>query len=221
LEGGSCRCVIYNPVITTESLAKALQPAGHPWLDENEYPVILAVGRLTEQKNHELLIRAFAQVIKQRKVRLVILGEGELRPRLQHLINIMGLADVVDMPGFVPNPLSYMNRAAVLAMSSSWEALPTSLIEALSLGVPVVSTNCPSGPAEILKDGQWGRLVQPDNPAAFARALLESLDSGRKTVPPESWQAYREEIAVQNYLDAIEKSGLCHRPQVVAKPLMS
>lgn len=213
--------VIYNPVITTENLAKALQPAGHPWLDENEYPVILAVGRLTEQKNHELLIRAFAQVIKQRKVRLVILGEGELRPRLQHLINIMGLADVVDMPGFVPNPLSYMNRAAVLAMSSSWEALPTSLIEALSLGVPVVSTNCPSGPAEILKDGQWGRLVQPDNPAAFARALLESLDSGRKTVPPESWQAYREEIAVQNYLDAIEKSGLCHRPQVVAKPLMS
>jgi glycosyltransferase involved in cell wall biosynthesis len=195
--------VIFNPVIALHAPDEAQKPVTHPWLQNRDVPVILAVGRLTEQKNHEHLIRAFALVRKQFVARLVILGEGELRSQLQFLIHELKLEDTVDMPGYVADPLSYMSRVAVVALSSKWEALPTVLIEALSMGVPVVSTDCPSGPREILNNGQWGRLVPVGNVETLAQALLEVLSSVAPVLPSECWYPYRIDVATCKYLDAL------------------
>ncbi|MGB9554008.1 MAG: glycosyltransferase, partial [bacterium] len=142
--------VIYNPVITPELFAKAEEPVDHPWFRPGEPPVILGVGRLTAAKDFPTLIRAFALVHKERPARLMILGEGEDRPELEALVRELGLEQDVALPGFVENSYKYMKRAAVFVLSSRWEGLPTVLIEALALGTPVVSTDCPSGPKEIL-----------------------------------------------------------------------
>lgn len=167
--------VIYNPVIQDELFEKAKEPVAHPWLTPGEEPVFLAVGRLVAEKNFELLIRAFAKVRREKASRLLILGEGPERPRLQSLVRSLGLSEFVDMPGFVPNPYPYMVRASALVLSSLYEALPTVLIEGLALGVPIVATDCPFGPAEILEEGRWGRLVPMADEAALAQAMLEVL----------------------------------------------
>jgi len=167
--------VIYNPVITPELFAKAEEPVGHPWFRPGEPPVILGIGRLTEAKDFPTLIRAFALVRKQRPARLMILGEGEERPKLEALVRELGLEKDVALPGFVDNPYKYMKRAAVFVLSSRWEGLPTVLIEALALGTPVVSTDCESGPAEILDGGKYGKLVPVADIEGLAKAIDEAI----------------------------------------------
>lgn len=166
---------IYNPVVTEELFWKAEEPLEHPWFAPGEPPVVLGVGRLAPEKNFLLLIRAFAKVRQRVPSRLLILGEGPERPALEALVRGLGLEGHVAMPGFVPNPYPYMRRAAVLALSSAWEALPTVLIEAMALGTKVVSTDCPYGPAEVLEGGRWGWLVPVGDEAALATALEEAL----------------------------------------------
>lgn len=151
--------VIYNPVVTPDLFSKAEEPLEHPWFRPGQPPVILGMGRLSQQKGFDILIRAFAQVRALRPSRLLILGEGENRSELERLVRDLKLSSDVSLPGFVPNPYAYMKRAAVFVLSSRWEGLPTVLIEALALGTTVVATDCPSGPAEILEGGHWGRLV--------------------------------------------------------------
>ena len=168
--------VIYNPVVSEELFVKAKQPLNHPWFCKGEPPVILATGRLTPLKDFTTLIRAFALVRKERPARLMILGEGKDRARLEALVRELGLEKDIALPGFVDNPYQYMKRAAVFVLSSRWEALPTALIEAMACGCPVVSTDCPSGPAEILENGKWGRLVPVQSPEPLARAILETLE---------------------------------------------
>ena len=138
-------------------------------------PVILGAGRLTAQKDFGTLIRAFARVRREIDARLVILGEGEDRQALETLIHDQGLRDRVDMPGHVENPFKYMARATVFALSSRWEGPGHVLIEALALGTPVVSTDCPSGPREILFDGRAGLLAPVGDSDAIASAILEVL----------------------------------------------
>ncbi|TDA69508.1 MAG: glycosyltransferase [Clostridia bacterium] len=168
--------VIYNPVVTPELLEKAREPLDHPWFAPGQPPVILSVGRLTAAKDYPTLIRAFALVRAERPARLVILGEGEERPRLESLVRELHLEAYVALPGFVENPYAYMTCASVFVLSSAWEGLPTVLIEALALGTSVVSTDCPSGPQEILEGGRWGKLVTPGNPEELARAILATLE---------------------------------------------
>ena len=167
---------IYNPVVTEELLLKRLEPVPHPWFTETT-PVILGVGRLTEQKGFATLVRAFAELRQTRPARLVILGEGEDRAALQSLVGELGLTQDVDMPGFVDNPFAYMANASVFALSSAWEGLPGVLIQALACGCPVVSTNCPSGPSEVLDGGRYGELVPVGDAGALAAALLRTLES--------------------------------------------
>lgn len=167
---------IYNPVVTDTMLARSRQPVEHPWFGADEPPVILGIGRLTAQKNFSLLIRAFAQLHSQRNMRLMILGEGELRSELEALINKLGLEEDVALLGFVNNPYAYLRQSAMFALSSVWEGLPTVLIEAMACGVRVVSTDCPSGPSEILENGKWGRLVPMGDVDALAKAIAETLD---------------------------------------------
>jgi glycosyltransferase involved in cell wall biosynthesis len=192
--------VIYNPVIGTAPLKEAPNFSNHPWLGERNYPLIVAVGRLTAQKDFGMLLRSLALMRHQSAARLIILGEGEQREELQHLAAELGLSEIVDMPGFVPNPCSYMAHATVVALSSRWEALPTVLIEAMACGTRVVSTDCPSGPSEVLAGGKYGRLVPVGDAAAMASALLDVVQGKVAPPPPESWKPYLIEKVAEDYL---------------------
>jgi len=169
--------VIYNPIVDDRLLKKAEEPLDHPWFREGESPVILAAGRLHISKDFPTLLRAFALVRKQIPARLVILGEGEERKELENLAQELGIREHLDLPGFVENPYKYMKRATVFVLSSQWEGLPTVLVEAMACGCPVVSTDCPSGPREILEDGEYGILVPPKDPEGLARGILQVLEN--------------------------------------------
>jgi glycosyltransferase involved in cell wall biosynthesis len=195
--------LLYNPVVTPEVRRKALEPLDHPWFMPGEPPVILAVGRLTQQKDFPTLLQAFAQERRARPARLLILGEGPDRPKLEALVNVLGLSADVALPGFVQNPYAYMRRAGVYVLSSRWEGLPTVLIEALYCGNPVVATDCPSGPQEILAGGKHGALVSMGDAAALAAAITAAL-SGQVAPPaPESWQPYALETVAAQYIDLL------------------
>jgi glycosyltransferase involved in cell wall biosynthesis len=154
-----------------------------------------------------LLIEAFALAKQQCPARLIILGEGELRQSLEQTIGELGLKGSVELPGFVANPRSFMSRAAVIAMSSDWEALPMTLIEALSLGKPIVATDCPSGPGEILAGGKYGRLVPAGNAGALAEAICDGLKGKIPSPPTESWQRYRVESITGEYVALFEEAA--------------
>lgn len=168
--------VIYNPVATAEISAKAQEPSPHPWLVCKEVPVVLAVGRLTELKGFHTLIRAVALLKRRVECRLIILGEGEQRAELERSISQLGLERSVDLPGFVSNPFSYVKQADVFVLSSLWEGFGMVIAEALSVGTPVVATDCPSGPAEILERGRHGRLVPVGDPEAMALAIEKTIN---------------------------------------------
>lgn len=167
--------VIYNPIVTPEIEERAAEPVDHPWFRDGAPPVAVSVGRLTRQKNYPLLLRAFARVRRRCEARLTILGKGEERERLESLASELGVAGDVWMPGFVDNPFAYLARASAFVLSSDWEGLPSVLIEALAVGCPVVSTDCPSGPREILEQGRWGRLVPTGDSERLAEALAATL----------------------------------------------
>ena len=196
--------VIYNPVVNDGLLEAANEEAAHPWLVEGQCPLILGAGRLTEQKDFSTLLRSFARVREHRAARLMILGEGEQRESLEALVRRLGLEEHVRMPGFVTNPFAYMARASVFALSSAWEGLPGVVIQALACGCPVVSADCPSGPAEILGNGRYGRLVPVGDHDAMAQAILETLDA-----PPNSNLLRRRAMdfhidkAVEQYLEVM------------------
>ncbi len=191
--------VIYNPVIDHELRKKAAEPIDHPWFQKNQPPVILAVGRLSPEKDYPTLVRAFQLLRRRFPARLLILGDGPERTRLTHLIHNLGLTTYVSLPGFVMNPYPYMSHAAVFVLSSLVEGLPGALIEAMACGCRLVSTDCPSGPSEILKDGQYGKLVPMQNPEEMAAAILESLTLPPPT-PDQAWlQQFTVEEGVKNY----------------------
>ena len=167
---------IYNPVFRPDMLTLARAPLEHAWFAPGAPPVILGIGKLKPQKDFGCLIRAFARVRAVRPARLLILGEGSQREALLSLAGQLGVADDIALPGFVANPFAYLGRAAVFALSSAWEGLSNVIIEALACGCPVVSTDCPSGPAELLGRGAYGSLVPVGDDTALAQALLASLD---------------------------------------------
>ncbi|MBK7452747.1 MAG: glycosyltransferase [Anaerolineales bacterium] len=192
--------VIYNPIVTPDLQNKSEVPLEHPWFKEGAPPVILAVGRLTDQKAFDVLIRAFSLVIKKGPTHLLILGEGENRFALQSLINQLGLEQDVILLGFVQNPYQFMARASIFVLPSRWEGLPTVLVEALYLGLPIVATNCPGGTGEILKDGQFGRMVPVDDPLALAEAIQGTINVRRSTPASESWQPFHLDFVVDRYI---------------------
>ena len=193
--------VIYNPVIGADMLSRANEPPDHPWLNTQGIPVIVAIGRLTFQKDFSTLIEAVALLRKKTNARLIILGEGEMRSELHTLASRLNIKDCVDFPGFVVNPCCFMRRAAVVALSSRWEALPTVLIEALHCGARVVSTDCPCGPSEILVQGKYGRLVPVADATALSLALYEAISGNTPLAPAESWEPYLIDTAARHYLD--------------------
>src|SRR5690349_12244740 len=192
--------VSLNPVITPDLLALGATPLANPWLEAGQPPVVLGIGRLERQKDFPTLIRAVALLRRRRPVRLLILGEGSQRPALEALIQQSGLQGDAALPGFVDNPYGYLSRARVFALSSIFEGLPTVLIEALALGTPVVSTDCPTGPREILEAGRLGRLVPMGDPAALAEAIAATIDEPLPPPAGEDLAAYRQAEAVDSYI---------------------
>lgn len=196
--------VIYNPVITPELMALARQAPDHPWFAPGEPPVIVAVGRLTRQKDFPTLIRAFAELRQRRCARLIILGEGEDRPALEGLATELGVTDDIALPGFRENAIAYMAGSALFVLSSAWEGLPTVLIEALAAGTRVVSTDCPSGPREILQGGRLGALVPVGDVPRLTEAMLEVLDCPGAPASPAALTPFTRDAAVDHYLRLIE-----------------
>jgi len=197
--------VIFNPVIRPDLLRLGKAPPAHPWLAPGEPPVVVGIGRLERQKDFPTLIRAVALLRQELQARLLILGEGDERPVLEALVDALGLRDAVALPGFVENPYAFLSRAAVFALSSTHEGLPTVLIEALALGTPVVSTDCRTGPREILEDGRLGRLVPVGQPERLATAVAETLAEGPAPVPAERLRPYTQAEAVDNYVRLFER----------------
>lgn len=194
---------IYNPVITPELFTSAEEPVDHPWFISPDVPVLIGVGKLEAQKDFPNLIRAFAKVRQVRPARLVILGWGPDRPELEALIQELGVQDDIDLLGYVQNPYAYMARSSVFALSSAWEGLPTVLIEAMALGIPVVSTNCESGPSEILADGKYGYLTPVGDSNALAEAILQVLVGNPKPVSTVWLDQFRLEVATDRYLQVL------------------
>lgn len=171
---------IYNPVVTPDIDGLAAQPIAHPWFAADQPPVVLAVGRLVEEKDFCTLVEAFSRLRRKNvSARLVLLGDGEERLRLREQAEQLGFAADIDIHGWVTNPYAYMARAGVFVLSSLFEGLPVALIEALACGCPVVATDCPSGPREILEHGAYGPLTPVGDAVALATAIEQVL-----TVPP-------------------------------------
>jgi len=191
---------IYNPVITPELKDLAMEYACD-WLTPGSPPVILAVGKLHPAKDLLSLLRAFARVRKVINARLIILGEGEQRVKLLNQAQDLGISDNLSMPGFVKNPFSYMAKASVFVLSSAWEGLSMVLIEALACGCPVVSTDCPSGPAEVLENGHFGPLVPVGDDAALAEAIIDCIKNPLdKNMLMARGQEFSLEHAAEEYL---------------------
>lgn len=195
---------IYNPVITPEILLMAKEPVDHPWFAGGSPPVILGVGRFVKQKDFPTLIKAFAEVRKMRSARLIILGGGRERSHLESLVSELKLQSDVALLNFVKNPFAYMARAAVFVLSSAWEGLPTVIIEAMAVGTPVVSTNCPSGPDEILADGKYGFLVPVGDSSAIANSILSVLNGNAKQIDPAWLNQFTIENSTRNYLNILD-----------------
>jgi glycosyltransferase involved in cell wall biosynthesis len=168
--------IIPNPVVSPSLYHLAAQPIRHPWFVHKDRLIIVSAGRLTRAKDYPTLVRAFAELRARRPARLVILGEGGQRSRLEALIRALGLQDDVDLPGFIENPYNYLANADLFVLSSAWEGSPSALAEALALGTPVVATDCPSGPRELLQDGRYGPLVPVGDVHALAEAMARTLD---------------------------------------------
>jgi glycosyltransferase involved in cell wall biosynthesis len=195
---------VYNPVVGPDLVAKAQERPDHPWFAPGAPPVILAAGRLDPQKDFATLMRAFAQVRQGRSARLMILGAANpanlaYAEELRALPGILRVEPDVALPGFVDNPFAFMAHAAVFVLSSLYEGLPGVLIQALACGCPVVSTDCLSGPAEVLDHGRFGPLVPVGAVAALARAIEHVLDD---PIPSERLRDRAELFSVQRSADA-------------------
>lgn len=212
--------VIPNPVDRASLCRLSEQAPDDPWYRGGE-PIVSAVGRLSWHKDFETLIRAFAHVSRATRARLLILGEGEERSALTALIDDLGLRERVRLHGFVDNPYPYMRHSALYVLSSCFEGLPNTLLQAAALQVPVVATDCRSGPREILEDGKWGLLVPVGNVSALADAMAEALREPPATMPTSVFDAkYGLRQNVDSYLKVCGISPLHSKRSERSTPIL-
>ncbi len=204
--------VIHNPLNVEQVQRLAQEPLDHLWFEENAVPVILTTARLAKQKNLDQLIRAFALVRQRLDARLLILGEGPLRPDLEQLCRTLNLESQVAMPGYIENPYRFMARCGVFVLASAWEGCPIALEEALACKTAIVVTDAPGGAKEVVVDGQCGRVVPHGNLEALAQALVTVLtdtklrQSFQKHAGDRAWDFHYLPIS-QQYLDFANEVG--------------
>ena len=170
--------VIYNPIDYRKLMTLAEEPVENFKLNEKQTKVIIGIGSLSKQKDFPTLIKAFYEISKIYDCRLIILGDGQERENLERLIITLDLQDLIFMPGFEKNPFKYLNKADVFILSSIYEGLPNVLIQGLLLGVSCISTNCKSGPDEVLNFGKYGQLVEVGNYLQI-RDAIDNIFSGK------------------------------------------
>jgi glycosyltransferase involved in cell wall biosynthesis len=211
--------VIHNPTFDREIITLMREPLDHRWFRDGGPPVALSAGRLTAQKRFDTFIHAIDIARRTRPIRAIILGEGEERARLEALIRELGLDDSVDLVGFRKNPYAYMAGARLYVMSSAFEGFPNALVEAMACGLPIVSTDCPSGPREILAmdgpgTGTYGTLVPVGDPDSLARGILFELGCERdSSVSQRRAQEFSPERAAARYIDLVRgrpRAGQTH-----------
>ncbi len=196
--------VVRNPNITPELETLAREPVEHPWLGEDQPPLLVAMGGLRRQKDFPTLIRAFAHLRAERPARLLILGRGRQEDRLRELAQRLGVGEDVELGGFAANPYPYLARASLFVLSSLWEGSPNVLTEALALGTPAVATDCRSGPREILQQGRFGPLVPVGDAPALAEAMARTLDDPLPAATLRSaTEAYTMERSARRYLEVL------------------
>ena len=167
--------VIPNAVLDNVLITKSKESVNHKWYNNNEVFVITAVGRLTNQKDFINLINAFELIAHSlNSVRLVIIGDGEQKKILKSLVENLNLDSKVEFLGFQSNPYKFMKASNLFVMSSKWEGPGHVLIEALGLGCPVITTDCPIGPADSIQNGEFGELVEVGNTKALSEAILHA-----------------------------------------------
>jgi glycosyltransferase involved in cell wall biosynthesis len=166
--------VIYNPTDITEIEMLSAEESSHPWFND-EPPIIISVARLEKQKGHSYLIKAFSLVRQSLVCRLLIIGKGEEEGKLVNAVNALELRDDVDFLGFQRNPFKYMARSSLFVLSSLYEGFGNVIVEGMALGLPVIATDCPSGPSEIIEHGKNGLLVPVKDERALAQAILYVL----------------------------------------------
>lgn len=205
--------VVDNPVIDASLNSLSAEPLSHPWFSkEREIPVILHVGRFVHQKDHTTLVKAFRILLNQKRARLFLLGDGPLKSKIESLVKELDIAKEVTFGGFDINPFKYMAACDVFVMSSIHEGMPGVLIQAMACGAPVVSTNCPTGPDELVSS-ENGFLVPVQDESALASGLLKMLNllpevrksmglAGQKSVT-----RFEVEKAIDSYVKAIRRAG--------------
>lgn len=201
----SCRHVcVYNIVKTDDAPLRMQETVDHPWFVNKEAPVVVAAGTLAYWKGFDVLIRAFHLVTQKRNARLVLLGDGPLRSELEDLVQTLGLGGRVQFLGFQDNPLKFFHRSDVFALSSHVEGLPNVLVEAMMCGCTVVSTDCPTGPREVLQDERFGYLVPTNNPPALAEGILAALDNRiHPSLLAEAIVPFEEERVIRRHLEIL------------------
>ena len=199
--------VVYNGFDLAALTSKSQQPVEEVWLRNKTVPIVVSCGRLQQQKAFEVLLRAFTDLHRTMPARLVILGEGPEHEALLSLARTLGVAEDVSLPGFVDNPIAWFAKSDLFVMSSRCEGHPLVLIEALAAGIPVISTDCPSGPREILENGRFGVLVPVDDVAALAEAMLRALKN-RPEINKAELAKHLQEYSVENMIAGYLRVGL-------------
>lgn len=196
--------VIPNPVVMPDPEELAGAVPDHPFFADNDQPLLVAVGRLSREKGFDILIKAHGLLLRDRPIRLLILGEGNQRSHLEAMVRELGSEGQVGMPGFVTSPLDFVARAAALVMPSRIEGFGNALVEGMACGVPVVATRCSGGPEEILDGGRFGPLVPPDDPAALAEAIAAVMrDPIAPAVLKERALDFAADRVVGRYLEVL------------------
>lgn len=172
---------VYNPAFNKKMLVEANETIEEVWLKDNSVPVVIGVGRLTDQKDFPLLIDAIKIVLIKRKVRLIIIGEGPLYTSLDEQIKKLKLEDYIKLAGFQSTPISWISKAQLFVLSSKWEGFGNIVVEALAAGTTIVSTDCKSGPAEILQNGKFGYLCKVGDKNDLAEKIEYALENPMPT----------------------------------------
>ena len=165
---------IYNPIDLSRINSLIPDSPEHPFFRDRK-PIVIALGRLIPGKGFDILLKAFSRVISEIDARLLILGEGPQRAYLENMIRDLGVTGKVSLAGFQKNPYTFLAHSDIFVLSSQHEGLPMAILEAMACGIPVISTDCRSGPREILQNGQCGILVPVNNETALADAITRLL----------------------------------------------
>lgn len=194
---------IYNPIVNSSLLSQSREQVDHPWFNDPDIPVVIAVGRLEPQKNFALLLRAFAQLRAAQVCRLVILGDGSERVMLESLAKSLKIDGSVSLPGFASNPHAYVAKASVFVLSSNFESLANVVVEAMAVGTPVIATDCPSGPAEALRGGDFGTLVPVGDVTRLSNAMKAALGAERQPAAQSWLDQFTTSYSANRYLELL------------------